>query len=446
MGKVSAAIVPPPGIPQAELVHTARAVVAAERASIVQSPDTPARDYLSLAREASARLSAGTSLPVVLNGTGVILNTNLGRAPWGNAAIRAAQIAAAGYMLLEVDPSTGRRGSRFPAIERLIAEISGAQGGLAVNNNAAALALAVRLAGRGGGVAISRSELPEIGGGVRIPDIIRRVGARLIEVGTTNRTRVADFEAVLKQTRVGLMLRVHTSNFEMTGFVERPDPKRLGELARRYNVPLVEDLGSGALLDTSQFGLRHEPMPAEALRAGANLVTFSGDKLVGGPQAGLIAGDSDLVGRIQRDPMTRLVRLDKVVMAALAATLEVYRSGRALVDLPVWRMIDAAQTDLQARASSLSEDLRPALSAGHRVRVVALLSMVGGGALPGDHLPSAGIAISSPRLRQITSALRLGHPAVMGRVHRNALLIDLRTIVPEDDELLRQTLGQALAA
>ena len=230
------------------------------------------------------------SLLPVINATGVLLHTNLGRAAWPAVAIEAARAAAAGPSMLELDPETGRRGRRFSAVEDEVVALTGAEAALVTNNNAAAVALAVGLAGRGG-VAVSRGELVEIGGGVRIPEVIRRAGARLVEVGTTNRTRVADFEAVLAEGKAKLVLRVHPSNFAQSGFVESPDPAELAAVAHRHGAILVDDLGSGALLDTSRFGLAHEPMPSERLAAGADLVTFSGDKLVGGPQAGIIAGD-----------------------------------------------------------------------------------------------------------------------------------------------------------
>ncbi len=292
-----------------------------------------------------------SGLTSVLNATGVILHTNLGRAPWPDAAVAAAMQAAAGYSLLEFDRAAGRRGPRFRAVEDHLIALTGAEDAIVTVNNAAGLALAVGLAGRRG-VAVSRGELVEIGGNVRIPEIVKRTGARLIEVGTTNRTRAADFEGPLADGRATVVLRVHPSNFSQHGFVESPDAVDLARLVHAHGAILVDDVGSGALLDTSAFGLAYEPMPRDRIANGADLVTFSGDKLVGGPQAGLIVGRADLIARIRRDPLARAVRPDKVTLAALAATLGLYRAGRATTDIPVWRMIAATRDSLAARAGA----------------------------------------------------------------------------------------------
>ena len=312
----------------------ARDVIAEERASLTAGA-APA-DLERLADEVRDRLEAFADpgrgdLTPVLNATGVILHTNLGRAPWPAAAIEAARRAATGYSLLEFDRVAGHRGPRFRIAEEHLIALTGAEDALVTVNNAAALALAVGLAGKRG-VAVSRGELVEIGGGVRIPEIVLRTGARLVEVGTTNRTRAADFEAPLADGRATLVVRVHPSNFAQTGFVETPDPIKLALLAHEHGAIVVDDLGSGALLETAAFGLAHEPTPRERLAAGADLVTFSGDKLIGGPQAGLIVGRADLIARIRKDPLARAVRPDKVTLAALAATLGLYRAGRAVAD------------------------------------------------------------------------------------------------------------------
>ena len=265
----------------------------------------------------------------VINATGVIIHTNLGRAPWPRAAIEAAERAAAHAALPRARPrDRAAAGRRYRAAEELLIGLTGADDALVTNNNAAALALAVGLAGRAG-VAVSRGELVEIGGGVRIPEIIRRAGAKLVEVGTTNRTRAEDFGPPLAEGRARMVLRVHPSNFQISGFTEAPDPVAVAALTHEHGAFLVDDLGSGALLDTAAFGLAHEPMPRERLVAGADLVTFSGDKLLGGPQAGLIVGRSELIARLRRDPLARAMRPDKVTLAALAATLDLYRAGLA---------------------------------------------------------------------------------------------------------------------
>ena len=336
---------------------------------------------------AGATLSPDVALTPVINATGVLLHTNLGRAAWPAAAIEAARAAAAAPSMLELDPETGRRGRRYGAVEDEVVALTGAEAALVTNNNAAAVALAVGLAGRGG-VAVSRGELVEIGGGVRIPEIIRRAGARLVEVGTTNRTRVADFEAALADGKAKLVLRVHPSNFAQTGFVESPDPAELAAVAHRYGAIVVDDLGSGALLDTARFGLAHEPMPSERLAAGADLVTFSGDKLVGGPQAGIIAGRRDLVERLRRDPLARAMRPDKVILAALAATLRLYRAGVAQAEIPVWRHLCTPADAVEARARRLAQRTGGG--------VASVESTVGGGSLPGQTLPSWAVRLETP--------------------------------------------------
>ncbi|MBM4408838.1 MAG: L-seryl-tRNA(Sec) selenium transferase, partial [Chloroflexi bacterium] len=333
----------------AALVAAAREVIAAERDRLGRGEPALAVD--ALAAQARARLGdRAPTVPQVINATGVIVHTNLGRAPWPDAAVAAAR-AAAGSLFLELDPTTGRRGRRYRAAEEALLALTGAEDALVANNNAAALALAVGLAGRGGRVVVSRGELVEIGGGVRIPEIVRRAGARLVEVGTTNRTRAADFVEPLA-AGARMVLRVHPSNFRQSGFTEAPDPAELARAAHEHGAIVVDDLGSGALIDTAPFGLAHEPTPAERLAAGADLVTFSGDKLLGGPQAGLIVGRADLVGRLRRDPLARAVRPDKVTLAGLAATLELYRTGRALAEIPVWRMISTSVGALRARAEA----------------------------------------------------------------------------------------------
>ena len=422
----------------------ARAVVADERARLADGE--LARTIEALAGELTGRLDAfadpmRADLTTVINATGVIVHTNLGRTPWPRAAIEAARAAAADPLLLEMDRQTGRRGRRFRAAEEHLVALTGAEDALVANNNAAALALAVGLAGRGGRVVVSRGELVEIGGGVRIPEIVRRAGARLVEVGTTNRTRVADYDTPL-EAGARLVLRVHPSNFRQEGFVEAPDPAALASLAHRHDAILVDDLGSGALIDTAGFGLAHEPTPEERLVAGADLVTFSGDKLVGGPQAGLIVGRAGLVERLRKDPLARATRPDKTTLAALAATLGLYRAGLAVREIPVWRMIAARPDDLRARAEAMAARLDDP-AAG--IRVVALKATVGGGSLPGETLSSWGLALPGADAR--LAVLRRGDPAVIARIEDGRVVIDLRTVDPaRDEDLARAIVGSTTAA
>ena len=434
------------GAEPAAVAEVARAVVADERERLAGGSPPAAVD--DLAGEVLARLTAladpgaGSGLVPVINATGVILHTNLGRAPWPAEAIEAARRAAADYSLLEFDRAAGRRGARFRAAEEHLVALTGAEDALVTVNNAAALALAVGLAGRRG-VAVSRGELVEIGGGVRIPEIVRRTGARLIEVGTTNRTRAADFEAPLADGRATVVLRVHPSNFAQTGFVETPDAVAVARVAHEHGAIVVDDLGSGALLDTARYGLAHEPTPSERLAAGADLVTFSGDKLVGGPQAGLIVGRAELVARIRRDPLARALRPEKVTLAALAATLGLYRAGRATTRIPVWRMIATSPADLTARAAAI----RDAVPSGKRSRVTVepMLATVGGGSLPGETLPSAGLVVRGRPAAALATRLRTGEPAVIARVADGAVWLDLRTVDPGDDVRLGEAVAGALS-
>jgi L-seryl-tRNA(Ser) seleniumtransferase len=397
----------------------------------------------ALADEVLVRLDApAAGLPAaVVNATGVIVHTNLGRAPWPAAAVAAAAAAAREPLFLELDAASGRRGRRYRAAEEHLVALTGAADALVTNNGAAAVALAVGLAGRGG-VVVSRGELVEIGGGVRIPEIVRRAGGRLIEVGTTNRTRVEDFEGPLAEGRAAMVLRVHPSNFAMTGFVEAPDAAALAALARAHGALVVDDLGSGALLDTAAFGLAHEPTPMERLAAGADLVAFSGDKLVGGPQAGLLVGRADLVARIRRDPLARAFRPDKTALAGVAATLAIYRAGRATAEIPVWRMIATSLHDLERRAASIVAGCR---SRGAAAFVpVRLESTIGAGSLPGQTLPSWGVGIHARSPKRCLDALRTGDPPVVARVEDDVVLLDLRTVDPIHDEALGRALPGAL--
>jgi L-seryl-tRNA(Ser) seleniumtransferase len=425
------------GTSHGALLDVARAVVDAERERLAAGGEPGTAE--ALGEEAAARLAGlgGTKLATVINATGVIVHTNLGRAPWPAAAIEAAA-AAGDYLLLELDRGSGRRGARFREAEDHLVALTGAEDAVVTNNNAAALALAVGLAGRGGGVVVGRGELIEIGGGVRIPEIVRRAGAKLIEVGTTNRTRAADFELPLAEGKARLVLRVHPSNFRQEGFTETPDPAALADLAHRHGAIVVDDLGSGALLPTERFGLAHEPTPRERLAAGADIVTFSGDKLVGGPQAGLAVGRADLIGRMRRDPLARAMRPDKVTLAGVAATLGLYRAGLAETAIPVWQAIGRPVADLRARARSIADVV------GSHASVVDVRSTVGGGSLPGETLPSVAVAIRASSADRLLAVLRRGTPAVIGRIEDDRAVFDLRTVEPAADDALQAALVAAL--
>ena len=422
------------------LTEAARETIDDERARLASGE--AARTLDDLAAAVVARLDGFTDADVAeaINATGVIVHTNLGRAPWPDAAIAAAA-GAGSPLLLEIGRETGRRGARFRRAEEHLTALTGAEDALVTNNNAAALALAVGLAGRGGGIVVSRGELVEIGGGVRIPEIIRRAGARLIEVGTTNRTIAADFAEPLAAGRANAVLRVHPSNFTMAGFIAAPDQAEVARIAHGHGAIVIDDLGSGALLQTERFGLAHEPMPSERLAAGSDVVTFSGDKLVGGPQAGLVVGRADLVARMRRDPLARAMRPDKATLLGVAATLGLYRAGLAASRIPVWQMIALPAEDLRIRAE------RMAARIGEAATVVPLASTVGGGSLPGETIPSFGVAIAGRAAnRTLADLRRVGPRPVIGRIEDDRVVLDLRTVDPRLDDELAATVEATLGS
>jgi L-seryl-tRNA(Ser) seleniumtransferase len=376
----------------------------------------------------------------VINATGVVLHTNLGRAPLSDDAIEAMRTAGMGYSDLELDLGTGTRGSRQAYISRLVSQLTGADSALVVNNNASALLLGLAAIAAGREVIVSRGEAVEIGGGFRIPDVLRQSGATLIEVGTTNRTYDRDYEAAISD-ETGAILAVHASNFKVTGFTHSPEILELAQLGQKHGIPVLHDLGSGCLLDTSAYGLAHEPMPQESIKAEAGLAFFSGDKLLGGPQAGIIAGRRDLVSRVGQHPMARAVRIDKLSMAALSATLLHYVKDEATSRVPVWQMIAADPGGLETRAQSWSKSL------GHRTSVSHSVSTVGGGSLPGETLPSRVVAIdpgTSGTANDIAARLRGGNPPVVGRIEDGKVLLDPRTVLPRDDDALLRVATRAL--
>jgi L-seryl-tRNA(Ser) seleniumtransferase len=352
---------------------------------------------------------------------------------------------AAGWGLLEMNPLTGRRGRRFHLAEDHLVALTGADAAMVVNNNAAAVAIAVGLAGTGG-VAVSRGELIEIGGGVRIPEIVERAGARLLEVGTTNRTRTSDFEPLLRSGEAAMVLRVHPSNFTMAGFVEEPDAQGLAALAHDHGAIVVDDLGSGALLDTEQFGLVHEPTPRERLGLGADIVTFSGDKLVGGPQAGLLVGRTDLIERLRRDPLGRAMRPDKVILSAVAATLGLYRAGVAASQIPVWQRITTPASELKERADWVVGMCEASFAPGAGARAVELASPIGGGSLPGQTIPSWGVAVPFRTASEAAEGLRRGQPPIIARVLDGSVVFDLRTVDLRADGDIVRRIGEIVAA
>lgn len=372
------------------------------------------------------------SLRPVINATGVIIHTNLGRAPISLAARQSILAVAEGYSSLEYDLQRGKRGTREKHAEELLTRLTDAEAALVVNNNAAAVLLALTALAKRKEVLVSRSQLIEIGGGFRIPNIMKQSGAKLVEVGTTNRTHLQDFESAIHE-RTGLILRAHHSNFKIIGFTTEPTLQELVALGKRNNVPVLDDLGSGALLDTAQFGLGHEPMVQESLQAGAAAVAFSGDKLLGGPQAGIIVGEKSIIDRLRRHPLARAIRSDKLCLAALITTLSHYIKDEALQEIPVWQMIAAPTDQLQERAEVWVKQLRQG-------EVLPGRSTVGGGSLPEETLPTWLLALTIKHPNTFASRLRLADPPVIARVEDDRVVLDPRTVLQWQDKSLLKVL------
>lgn len=412
-----------------------------ELSAIRANPGLFSQDDLGekLIQRIAAKLEQQTkpSLVRVINASGVILHTNLGRAPLSQNTIETIRQAAISYSNLEFDLESGRRGSRTVHARDLLCRITGAEDALVVNNNAGAVLLALSALAKRRAVVISRSQLVEIGGGFRIPDVMKQSGAKLVEVGTTNRTRLDDYKEALEQG-AALVMRAHTSNFKLIGFTHQPDLAELVELAHQYGVPFLDDLGSGCLLDTSIYGLSHEPMVQESLSAGVDLVCFSGDKLLGGPQAGIILGKADLVAKLKRHPLARAIRADKLCLSGLTATLQHYLKGDAEQSIPVWRMIAARPEEIRARA----ENWQRRLGAGE---VLPAQSTVGGGSLPEETLPTFVLALNFPRADQAAARLRKADTPLISRVQGGQLLLDPRTVLEDDEERLITILKNLLA-
>lgn len=401
------------------------------RAGRIDDPAALAPDVLLPSLTAFVREGTRPRLRRVLNATGVVIHTNLGRSVLAEEAVRAVLTAAGGYCNLEYDLTTGERGSRHSLVEGLIRELTGAEAAVVVNNNAAAVLLVLDALCKGGEVVVSRGQLVEIGGSFRIPDVMSRSGAVLREVGTTNRTHLFDYENALNENTRAL-LRVHTSNYRIAGFHADVPLEDMASLARRHGLPLLEDLGSGSFVDFTPWGLPGEPTAREVLRAGADIVTFSGDKVLGGPQAGIIAGRADLVEPIRRNQLMRALRCDKMTLAALEATLRLYLDpDKALARIPTLRRMTMSPAELKRRAGRLARALRRVLPSGAaRVTLADGMSRVGGGSFPERDLPTTLIRVESPSCaaEKLRSRLLAADPPLVGRVERDAFLLDPRTL------------------
>lgn len=425
-------------------LHAIRATLAQARAAIRQGDVCPAPEALLASAEHLLEEEQRPHLSSIINATGVIINTNLGRAPLSQQALQAVQRVAGGYSNLEYDLAEGQRGSRHSHVASLLCELTGAEAALVTNNNAAAVLLALSTLALGREVIISRGQLVEIGGGFRIPDVMRQSGCQLVEVGTTNRTRINDYQATINE-RTALLLTVHPSNFLITGFTESTPISALAELAHQEQILVMNDLGSGCLLASEHYGLSHEPTPQESLAAGADIVCFSGDKLLGGPQAGIIVGKTDVLARLAKHPLMRAVRIDKMTLAALEATLRHYQRGEAELHIPIWRMISARPARIASRANVWATRLQ---AQGIPARTQRGESTVGGGSLPGETLPTTLLALDAARIElsldELAKRLRLRSTPIVTRILRDTLLLDPRTVLEEQDQDLVRALEEEI--
>ncbi len=443
-------------LPRRLVLQAAQETIASYRrrisdySSLDTPPESPVQINLSpaaLAEEAAllAEKKAGLNLKSVINATGIIIHTNLGRVALAPSVVDAVTAAAANYNNLEFSLDTGERSSRQEHLENLLCELSGAEAAVVVNNNAAAVFLALNTLASGREAIVSRGQLVEIGGSFRIPEIMAASGARLVEIGTTNKTYLRDYEAVVNENTAAF-LKVHTSNYHMIGFTAEVETEELAALAERCRLPLVEDLGSGVFLDLAEYGLPPEPRVQDSIAAGADLVTFSGDKMLGGPQAGIIVGRRDLVSAIRKNQLARTLRIDKLTVAALEATLRLYFDrARVLEEIPVWSMLTVSPEELRRRAGKLAEKLSLLVEDG-RVEVIEGISRVGGGALPTAELPTFLVALTPPKGDSppaVVSRLRREDPPVILRLQQDRLLFDPRTVREEEEEALIGAVGRA---
>lgn len=423
------------------IVDISRKCLEEIRLALNQGKDCPSINSITDTIVARLR-SLGTIGPrSVINATGVIIHTNLGRAPLSSDAMIAMQTASEGYTNLEFDLETGKRGSRHVHLEQLLCQITGAQDVLVVNNNASAVLLTLSALAKRKEVIVSRGHAVEIGGKFRIPDVMRQSGAKLVEVGTTNKTYLSDYEQAITP-RTAALLRVHSSNFKVVGFTEEVTIEAISALGKRHETIVLDDLGSGCLLDVTEFGLDFEPTVQASIAAGVGLAMFSGDKLLGGPQAGIIVGQRSLISKLKKHPLARAVRIDKTRLAALSATLIHYLRGEATQKIPVWRMIASPLNEIENRAKAWARQI------GNQASVITGESTVGGGSLPGSVLPTRLVSIKTPaqvKVQDVAMRLRLQLTPIIGRVERNSLILDPRSVLPEEDSVLVETLQNILA-
>jgi len=431
--------------PRSLLLSLVRDHLERNRLAIAAGNPCPSIDEIVESVCDQARSMARSSLCPVVNATGVILHTNLGRALLSEEAVAAMGAAARSYCNLEFDLDSGTRGTRNTHPEPLLRQLTGAEAALVVNNNASAVLLGLTALAKKKEVIVSRGQAVEIGGGFRIPDVMRQSGAKLIEVGTTNCTYSADYEQAITP-RTAALMRVHSSNFRLTGFTHAVPLAELVAIGRHHNLPIFDDLGSGCFFDTTGFGLDPEPMVQESVAQGAGLVFFSGDKLMGGPQAGIIVGEKQFIDKLKKHPLARAVRIDKIRLAGLVATLLHYLEGEAVAKVPIWRMVSTPLEEIERRARSWAQ------AVGEMARVIDGETMVGGGSLPGSTLPTRLVAIGTEGSRKDTNTaqalserLRCQEVPLIGRISGNVLLLDPRSVLPEEDDIVLQALRKLSA-
>lgn len=437
--------------PRLLVVEAAREALAEFRVSIAAQSEKDAETFTDkLIGQVMDRLEAQMRFPLapVINATGIIIHTGLGRAPLAGYAARAAIDAARNYAPVELDLESGSRGKRSTIVRSLLRGLTGAESATVVNNNAAALMIVLSSIARQRGVIVSRGELIEIGGSFRLPDVMKAGGAILREVGTTNRTRLTDYENAIDET-TGALMKVHTSNYCVTGFTQSVPIDELATLGRHHDLPVIDDIGSGALRDLSDYGIEtDEPNASASIAAGADLVLFSGDKLLGGPQAGVIVGRADLIERIEKNPMMRAMRVDKIILAALGATLQLHRDPRkAAAEVPVLNMLTMKVDDLSRRAEAMAQRLG-SIDGVAKVRLEQTAAYLGGGSLPTEEVPSIAVVIETGGMGvdELVGKLRTSRPAVVCRIRDGAAWFDLRTVFPDQDEVLIEAIKAAVSA
>lgn len=439
--------------PQGVINDAARHVINGLRGLILQADSEDELNKMDFQIDSIARLTAEKvketlrpKLRNVINATGIVLHTNLGRSLLAEKAVEAVKDVTRHYSNLEYDLDTGERGSRHMHVEDLLCHLTGAEGALVVNNNAAAVLLVLNTLARDKEVVISRGQLVEIGGSFRVPQVMAQSGAHLVEVGTTNKTHYQDYEEAIGEN-TGMILKVHTSNYQVIGFTSQVSGSELAGLGQKYNLPVVEDLGSGVFVDLKEYGLEGEPTVPESIREGLDLVTFSGDKLLGGPQAGIIVGKKDFTEKIKKNQLARALRIDKMTLAALEATLQLYLNEEdAVKDIPTLRMLTLPLTVLEARAFNMVSYLREHLRGKAQIKVADGFSQVGGGALPREEIPTKLVSLQPYKMStlEVIERLREEEIPVIARIQKNQVLIDLRTVRDEEMPLLQDSLVRVI--